>query len=716
MYARSFTRQLLSLPLPLLLLGFSAPGHAGGFSLQLDTRGVAPMEVHAIEKFLARSQSLLPARLKQTLDRTVTVHFVKTDDSSTVQTPACIGDQPDPDAQNQVLAFVRQKLFTDRSKLKDLYLNQNLKPLIVAGESAAKTYSCGHRNLYRLALASAVHEIGHLYDFADPKTPAEKRELQICQAQASMPGKGPSNGLTPDCLKLKNRLTVSNRADFLDLMGWVETGLIFHTRGQSNQATLRSPDPYEFKNWKEAFAVNLEYFLMDPEFACRRPAVHSFYQRHFGVDPQRAARTCTPQTTISVSGGFGSGQALTADLDPSRVYEIHALFAGKGPALMSKWGHSLYRIIICAPERPQVGPECLNDVAHHIAISFRANVSDSSISYWKGLKGDYPSLLFAQPFLGVIEEYNKSEFRELTSLPLRLTTEEKTFFLYRALESYWEYGGRYKFITNNCATEALNFLKGTLGETRLSRKHPLSPLGLHETLQKLGIVDASVLADRQKAVEQGYFYASKKPEVDNAFAGIVKNCGGANCALPLPKTSDEYLVRTRAADRRGWYDTLLSSSGESRQVLASRFFLLESYVQRKANAAYSQRLAQVIEAGKFDGLPREAVDSAAKIQAALTRLREIQQLSLPSNIASTGYGIPIRAATTEPGAPGRDVTIPPELLAEQRQLLQEVIDWSRMAFAAWLSEIDATQKNRLFFLKEMRAKPQPTELQPAGLR
>ncbi len=702
-----------ALSLGLLLLGFSLPTQAGELSLRLNSRGVAPMETHAIEKFLEQARSHLPSRLKSTLDRVVTVHFVKLEDSRPIQIPKCIGDQPDPDAKSQVLAYVRRGLLQDRSKLSDLYLNENLKPLIVGGESAAPTYGCGHRNLYRLALASTLHEIGHLYDFADLKSPQEKRFLQQCSAQTALPGKGPQTGPSPECIRLKNRLTVSNRADFLDLMGWVETGLIFHTRGQSNQLTLRSPDPYEFKNWRESFAVNLEYFLLDPEFACRRPAVHSFYQKHFGIDPHLATRNCTPQTTIAVSGAMGSGQVLTADLNPARVLEIHALFAGKGPQLMSRWGHSLYRIVICAPERREVGPECLNDVAHHIAISFRANVSDSSISYWKGLRGEYPSMLFAQPFLGVIEEYNKSEFRELTSLPLRLTPAEKTFFLHRALEAHWEYGGRYKFITNNCATEALNFLKGTLGETRLNRKHPLSPLGLHETLQKLGIVDASVLADRQKAVERGYFYASKKPEVDQAFAGIVKNCGGANCSLPLPKTSDDYLVRTRSSDRRSWYDSLLSSSGESRQVLASRFFLLESYVQRKANAAYSQQLARVIEAGKFDGLPREAIDSAGRIQAALARLREIQQLSLPANIANDGYGIPIRKADQENG---RDVTIPPELLEEQRQLLQQVIDWSRMAFAAWLSEIDATQKNRLFFLKEMRSRPQAEPASPAALR
>ena len=679
----------------------SAASAAGALRLALDPAGPASSHDPAVRLFLDQVQALLPSRIQSVLSRTVSVHFVKLEDSSELRPPACIGDQPDPDAQNQILAYVRTPTFGDRSRISDLYLNQNLLPVILAGESRSTSYGCGHRNLYRLAVASAIHELGHIYDLADPKSPEEQRLLNECAARAANPGKGFQSGLPQGCVTLKNRRTVSSRADFLDLMGWVETGLLFHTRGQSNQLSLRSPDPYEFKNSKEAFAVNLEYFILDPEFACRRPAVHAFYVRHFGEDPQRGSRSCSPQTRITLSGGMGSGRALTADIDPSRIYEIHALFAGKGPQLMSRWGHSLYRLVICAPERTQVGPECLNDVAHHVAISFRANVSDASISYWKGLKGDYPSMLFAQPFLDVIEEYNKSEFRELTSLPLRLSPDEKAFFVHRVLEAYWEYGGRYKFITNNCATEALNFLKGTLGESRLSPKYPLSPLGLHETLQKLAIVDTSVLADRQTAIEKGHYYGSKKPEVDGAFAGLAKACG-PGCRLGLPKTSSEYLVRSRAADRKSWYDSLLSTSGESKQVLASRFFLLESYVLRKANAGYGQGLARVIEAGKFDGLPREAVESASRIQSALVRLRELQQQSLPAHIASDGYGIPIR----KDGSSGdREVSIPPELLAEQKELTQLIVDWAKMAFSRSISEIEATQKNRLFFLKEMRARP-----------
>ncbi len=692
---------------PLLLFLATAPGaHAENFALQVAPSALPASSRPFVERFLREVETLLPPTLKQHLSRTITVRFEALDSSPALQPPACIGDQPDPDAAPQTLALVRKKsLFQDPATLSELVLSTHLLPVIESGSDRAATYTCGHRNLYRLALASAAHEIAHIYDYADLKSPSERRFLQRCSAASAAPQRGTAQTADPDCRKLKNRLRVSNRPEFLDLMGWVETGLVFHRRGQSNQNTLRSPDPYEFKNWKESFAVNFEYFLLDPEFACRRPAVHSYYTRHFQVDPH-PTRRCRPQTTLTLSNGAAGGTSI-ADIRPDRIYEIHALFAGRGPQLMSRWGHSLYRLVVCAPERTQTGPECLNDVAHHVAISFRANISDAAISYWKGIKGDYPSLLFAQPFLGVIEEYNKNEFRELTSLPLRLTPDERTFFLHRVLEAYWEYGGRYKFITNNCATEALNFLKGTLGESRLSRKNPLTPLGLHKTLQKLGIVDASVLADPANAVEKGYYYASKKPEVEKAFSGVLRACaqpknGLKSCNLALPETVDDYLNRTSAQARRQWYEHLLTSSGETPKILGARFFLLESYVQRRAQSAYNRRIARVLEAGKFDDLPREAVESAESIRTALARLREIQQLSLPSSIASDGYGIPIRREGSDQDGDRSDVSIPPELLAEQRQLLQVLTDWAKTAFGPWTEEMAMIQKNRLFFLREMR--------------
>jgi hypothetical protein len=36
------------------------------------------------------------------------------------------------------------------------------------------------------------------------------------------------------------------------------------------------PDSYELSSPKEYIAVNMEYFLLDPSYACRRPALYQY--------------------------------------------------------------------------------------------------------------------------------------------------------------------------------------------------------------------------------------------------------------------------------------------------------------------------------------------------------------------------------------------------------------------------------------------------------
>jgi Mlc titration factor MtfA (ptsG expression regulator) len=47
----------------------------------------------------------------------------------------------------------------------------------------------------------------------------------------------------------------------------------------------RSPDIYETSSPLEFVAVNMEYFLLDPSYACRRPSLYRYYKEHFGWAP-----------------------------------------------------------------------------------------------------------------------------------------------------------------------------------------------------------------------------------------------------------------------------------------------------------------------------------------------------------------------------------------------------------------------------------------------
>lgn len=673
------------------------PKMANEFELRVDPASVISEEERSrLELELQKVALLIPQKIRDTLTRQVKVRFEALDAAPGVFVPPCQGGEPRADWEPQVLGRVSKSIWSSRRKLNEISIHQGFKAELLAGESSARTYDCGHRNLHRLALATLIHEIGHLYDYADPRTPQDEKLVEQCNREESSSG-------SSLCSELLSRHTISTQRAFLDLTGWVETGAIFRSRKQGNQSQLRSPDPYEFKNPRESFSVNLEYFVLDPEFACRRPALHRYLKNHFKED-LHSTRSCQVQTALPLTSGIVGGPTLLTDLEPSRIYQIHSLFAGKGPATMSRWGHSLFRIVRCAPEREQVGPECLHDIAHHVAVSFRANVPDAAISYLKGLMGGYSSLLYAQPFLAVVEEYNKGEFRELVSLPLKLNDDQKTLFIERILEASWEYAGRYRFISNNCATEALNFLKGVLGESSLNAYHPATPVGLHEVLQKTGLVDSTPLSDLSKASESGNYFASKKPEVDSAYTGVrdalAQHCG-KDCLKHLPKTSSAYLDQTLASDRRDWYETLGSSS-VPRKVLGARFFLLESYVIRRSEHHLLKRIAATLESEKGDGSSSFSKDdqkSLVHIREMMKRLRTLQQQKLPSLTKNEGYGIPLATSS--------DLTS--DFADEEKALVSEVLTWARGAFAPFFQEIEVSTQNRLFFLKEMRAPATPAK-------
>lgn len=248
----------------------------------------------------------------------------------------------------------------------------------------------------------------------------------------------------------------------------------------SQAALTTSPDAYERKNLREALAVNLEWYLLDEAFACRRPALQKFLSERLGFTPYQ--ESCDLNWNVFTQSAYPEDHNTRAvSIDPARVYEIHYLFAGKGEALMSRWGHSMLRLVVCAPHRSTPGPECLSDVSHHLVISYRASIDTAQINYLDGLSGKYPSLLYLYRFQEILQEYTKLELRELHSLRLPLSEDERDTFLRITLERFWGYQGKYRFVTNNCGTEALRHLIAT-DDATYGDLSSLTPLKLYREL------------------------------------------------------------------------------------------------------------------------------------------------------------------------------------------------------------------------------------------
>lgn len=442
----------------------------------------------------------------------------------------------------------------------------------------------------KLLLASLIHEATHAFDSSPSHLTAEERsDLSRCQWEET------KSSFCQELLSRKGFL--SERATYLRLAGFLSSNA-----KSKNRLNTRSPDPYEFTNSREHFAVQAEHFFLDPTYGCRRPTLFNALSEIFKTTPPLS---CQPARVVFTSQGN-----VMAPFDPSRVWEIHYLFASRGSSLMSRWGHAMFRVVQCAPHREVPGPECLNDVAHHVVVGFRGYVESSMVNYWNGLTGKYPSQLTIQSMSEVLEEYSRTELREVLSLPITLSPAQRHLLAARLQEIFWSYRGRYKFFTNNCASEADHVLKGVLpSDHRYQEMNPLSPLGMWDDLVSSRLIDPSILKDRASAQTRGHLFPSQREHLERAW----KVAGSPGDSL------DQYL-QTAALDRRREGDL----SDDQRAAL----YLLEKAILRKMK---SQSDAVAIAALEKEGT------------AQLREAAALRQRLLPWNLPQRSWGIPLES-------------------------------------------------------------------------
>lgn len=455
--------------------------------------------------------------------------------------------------------------------------------------------------VHHAALSAVLHELAHFYD----RTP-------------------------------QGRLSRDPR--LLDLAGWQVSPVRLGLRVGHNRFVDRSPDPYELARPAEFVAVNLEHFLLDPEYACRRPALHAYFAGHFGMAPPAAP--CT--AGLPYLEAPSQPQPLL-ELRPERVYAVDYLFAEGNRRPMSRWGHSMLRLVVCAPGRPR-GPDCRLDLQHHRVLSFRAFVDDVQISSWRGLTGSYPSRLFVLPLEQVVEEYAKVELRGLQSLPLRLDEAEIAALLVRAARLHWSYDGRYYFLGNNCAVETFKLLHDGVPRLAGEDLSSITPTGLLRSLRRAGLVDDSVLDDRAEAVRLGYYFepmsARYQAMLEVALQSLDLPQREAEAWLDLPPSRRAPWLE-RADLRAGAALLLLEQAALRREELLARDALKRHFMggrggyQRIPEAA-GPRLAPA-------PIAIAAADPADPVSAVRELLKFEGYFSRPASLLpQAGYGLPQR--------------------------------------------------------------------------
>ncbi|MBB2494400.1 Lnb N-terminal periplasmic domain-containing protein [Aquipseudomonas ullengensis] len=607
--------------------------------LSLDAANLSPSERQVSQDLLDQALAALPPSFIQRLDRTVQVSW---------------SDDLPANAYGRI------------TRPDGLALNVRLLPQLIDPKLADAPSGRAHGSLRRELLATVLHELTHLYDRAALWPVSEGLRQQHCRSQANSTG---LVGLADGCRgQTARRFSISDDPQLLDLAGWQQAVGKRGQREQGNGQDARSPDLYELSNPREFVAVNMEYFLLDPAYACRRPSLQRYLREHFAWQPSAQAECASSYAYLNAGSNFAR-QPL-GQLDPARVYAVDYLLAEPNQQWASRWGHSMLRLVICAPGRP-LGPDCRLDLDQHLVLSYRAFVGDVQLSSWDGLTGAYPSRLFILPLEQVIEEYTKVELRGLASVPLKLSRDELQQLVEHAAEVHWSYDGDYWFLSNNCAVETLKLLRSGTGRNELQSLDSIMPNGLLALLGGRDLADLSVLDDPREALRLGYRFDSYRDRYQAMFSIL-------RARLPITQVNVEDWLTLPAAQRRPWIEQadlrasaallLLEQAALRRQLLFAQDELKRRYLSARDNPQ--------------DGRYAVADDTLRQI------LANSGFLSRPAELLDAGYGLP---------QPGEWQRLEAQS-SERQQTLRRLSDSlneevRRLLDPERLAEIDASEAN-----------------------
>ncbi len=470
----------------LFIFLFTSPSAEASLIRWVPSANTSIDEQNSMQVFISTTLKLLPRKMHPS--QKVHVVFKKLDAYNEVQNPC--GRNNQKKASTPVFAE-----WTNKQGYHEIALHSGFKKDILIGPQKSTTINCEFGTFYRMAQASLLHELGHIWDNNTTKRMRTLRHehLQKCAVKKSRHDHPESLYChLPNFMERR----ISSDPQFLHLTNWKWRHRRFFRK---NLKTSTSPRAYERKNPQETFAVNLEYFLLDPDFKCHRPALYNYFKQKLEHTPFKQSRCQTNYSLPSYNGLF------IYNIDPKKVDSIHFVLAGEGRSFVSKWGHAMYRIVTC-----DTPGNCLQKPSQNFIVSFAAQSQNLLLGTWEGFRASYSSQIFIKPFLEVINDYRIDNMRDVTSYPLNLSPKEKEQLIHVILERYWDYQGRYSLFTNNCSVESQSMLAAAVNEKSLAffDWQLFSPIDMKNQLLQTSYINQEPLKDIKKAIEKGYFFPS----------------------------------------------------------------------------------------------------------------------------------------------------------------------------------------------------------------
>ncbi len=312
----------------------------------------------AVQNFTDEINRALPPALKEKISQhPVRLIFAKLMRQETIsgsdfepgpQENKCLYPQTEDEAKDisnriekknfSILASTRSNgLLIDQTRNAVIILDSAWLPHILRADKNSEDFECFHKNFYRAAQGEIFRNLGRIFD----------EEMKVSKEK---PYKTLAAYSTP---------------------GWFRR--IFTGKSKPKaKFKVRTPDAREFLSYQQHFWINVEYFLTDPQYRCRRPAHYAYFARKLGRNKGEAGfrrsdlfhpfshslnrgvqAQCRVNTQLPIvdtarsSDGKVYKEVFRTDIGPNFVHRVDSNLAGSGGGLMSNFGHSMVRIAVC---------------------------------------------------------------------------------------------------------------------------------------------------------------------------------------------------------------------------------------------------------------------------------------------------------------------------------------------------------------------------------
>lgn len=379
-------------------------------------------------------------------------------------------------------------------------------------------------------------------------------------------------------------------------LGSSHTPLVADQRFHDLQALVTGEQSGE-QSVQARFNQELSLYQTDSRYACRHPVYAHYFSRR--LKQTTDISQCPDTVPFYVYDRRHGGEVRY--IRPDQVAAIHLLFFSNGENLVSRFGHVGLRLLICpaatpADSTPTVQRKaCDQNLFEHVTLGYMAQINSLEVSFFKGLTGGYRARLMAFPFMDTYFVNTVLENRNIYSLPLTLDSESISEVVRELSEIQWTYNGRYRFLTNNCATLLQDTLNGMwhdhdADKSLLPDSDYRRPDHLFAAIKASPLAKSASLNSLEQAEAAGFYFPSNQPYYQKALDMLNQY------ANPISYASlQEYAAAPAQTRMQPWLnDAQFTTALTANARLLEALTLVEEYVLLLTNQQITQETFKLL--------------------------------------------------------------------------------------------------------------------------